>query len=328
MTTTIDAPPQLNADQYKLPQGRYEEAVAMIGARCERAVAEFEINWPMIKLFCGVAEDANRSYWDEDFATAQWSGIVSPPAMVQLPWLMPLPWKPGGESWPRPALIATSVPLPGTTMINAESDVEYLRPVLVGQRLAMQDELAAVSPLRETPIGAGHFVTTIGEYRTVEGELVARATGLMFRYTPGAGASTRSRRAVSEGEGDSSKGEPIPPIEIELSHQKVILGVAATQDFFPGHCDPEYARAQGARAIFSGTPVVQAIVDRAITDWSGPTTFIRRRKVVMRQPLLAGDRIRSRGWVSADRDGSRDLKLVLSTDRGDCVRAEATIDQR
>jgi len=47
----------------------------------------------MIKYYAAHLEDANPSYWDEDFATQAWGGIVSPPGML-MSWLMPLPWKP------------------------------------------------------------------------------------------------------------------------------------------------------------------------------------------------------------------------------------------
>jgi len=89
---------------FDLKFGTYEQAKAMIGAKSEVFFSDVDVNVPMIKYYAAHLEDANPSYWDEDFATQAWGGIVSPPGML-MSWLMPLPWKPQAGVprlyWPR-----------------------------------------------------------------------------------------------------------------------------------------------------------------------------------------------------------------------------------
>ena len=73
-------------------------------------------------------------------------------------WLIPPPWQPEGR--PPVASIAMRVPLPGTTFINAANDVEFLQPILEGDRLTVVEELVSVSPEKQTRLGVGHFVET------------------------------------------------------------------------------------------------------------------------------------------------------------------------
>ena len=159
--------------------GTYEEGLRMIGARSEVRFADVEVNWPMITQYCGVIEDANALYWDLDLATARFGGMVSPPAMLQV-WMMRAQWKPGGVT-PAPSL-ADSIPLPGDTLINVGTEVEYLRPIRTGDRLNVVDEVTAISPEKTTRLGTGHFVTTVATYRNQRGEVVARNTNQLFRY--------------------------------------------------------------------------------------------------------------------------------------------------
>jgi acyl dehydratase len=130
-----------------------------------------------------MTHDGNPSYWDPDFAAEAWGGIVSPPAMVET-WLMPLEWSPWSAT-PQPRLPAR-VPLPGPSMINGSSDTTFRRPVRVGDRLSVEEELLSVSDLKQTRLGAGHFVETLSVFRNSDGDVVAEVRNTLFRFTPGA----------------------------------------------------------------------------------------------------------------------------------------------
>lgn len=172
--------------------GTYEEALKMIGAKSDVRFSELDVNWPMIKYYCAVIEDANPSYWDLEFARRTWGGIISPPGMLQV-WMQRLQWKPGGVT-PAPSL-ADSIPLPGDTLINVSTEAEFYQPVRLGDRLNVVDEVVAISPEKTTRLGVGHFVTTVATYRNQRGEIVARNTNQLFRFT--------KQQAPS---GDGSKG--------------------------------------------------------------------------------------------------------------------------
>ncbi len=95
------------------------------------------------------------------------------------------------------------------------------------------------------------------------------------------------------------KGQTFGPIHMPVSFKKVILNVAATFDYFPGHHEPDYARNQGVRNIFLNTIFLQGFADRAATDWLGGDAFVMRRKLIMSQPICAGDTLACRGVVEA-----------------------------
>lgn len=161
--------------------GTEEEARKMIGSHSEPWEGELEVNLPMIRYYCSSVQDGNSSYWDEDFAQRQWGGFISPPAML-FSWLLPLGWHPYPTAELEP--MAMKVPLPGSSPINISSDTEFLQPVRVGDRLSFIEQLLDISPEKTNPLGVGHFITTVGEYRNQHDELVARETNILFRFTP------------------------------------------------------------------------------------------------------------------------------------------------
>jgi acyl dehydratase len=170
---------------YELRVGTYEEARALIGMRDTVEFATHDVTWALIRYFCAMVRDGNASYWDEEFARAHWGAVVSPPALL-LTWLMAPEWRPGAET-PR-VLLTARVPLPGRTVISTGSDAELFRPIRVGDRLNVEEELVDVSELKQTRLGDGHFVTTVATFRLGDGTPVARYTHVLFRYTPRDGA--------------------------------------------------------------------------------------------------------------------------------------------
>jgi acyl dehydratase len=138
-------------------------------------------------LFAAMVHDGNRSYWDAEFARQKWGGLLAPPALL-MGWLIPPPWVPAQQGSDRRAVasVALRVPLPGTTFINAANDVEFLEPIVEGDLLTVVEELASVSPEKQTRLGPGHFVETLETYRRQDGTVVATCRNTLFRFTPGA----------------------------------------------------------------------------------------------------------------------------------------------
>jgi uncharacterized protein len=168
---------------YKLAFGTYEDAVRMVGVRTEPRFAGTAVSGARIQHFAAMVRDANPSYWDSEFASRVWGGLVAPPALLT-GLLMPPPWVPTGE--PPTASIAIRIPLPGTAIINASNDVEYATPILEGDRLSVVEEVASVSPEKTSRLGVGHFIETLEIYRRDDGIMVATSRNTLFRYTPAA----------------------------------------------------------------------------------------------------------------------------------------------
>jgi acyl dehydratase len=168
---------------YEFTFGTYEEALGMVGVRTEPRLAGTAVSGSRIQHFASMVRDANPSYWDEAFARQAWGGLVAPPALL-VGLLMPPPWVPGGE---RPAAsIAIRLPLPGTAIINAANDAEFLTPVIEGDRLSVVDEVVALSPEKKTRLGVGHFIETLETYYGGAGTPVATSRNTLLRYTPAA----------------------------------------------------------------------------------------------------------------------------------------------
>jgi acyl dehydratase len=165
----------------KLAFGSYEDALRMVGTTSEPRTAGTVVSAARIQLFAATVHDGNRSYWDAEFATRTWGGLLAPPALL-MGWLIPPPWEPTTE--PRVAAIALRVPLPGTTFINAANDAEFLLPIIEGDRLTVVEEVVSVSPEKRTRLGIGHFVETLDTFSRQDGAVVARNRNTLFRFTP------------------------------------------------------------------------------------------------------------------------------------------------
>ena len=133
---------------------------------------------------------------------------------------------------------------------------------------------------------------------------------------------------------DVEVGEQLPETRDDITYRRVIMNPAATLDFFPGHHDPDYARAQGQPTIFVNTMHLMGFVDRLVSAWGGPRTFVVKRKVTLSFPVYAGDTMVGSGEVVATRKeerGSRrrglvELECAVDNQHGArCVTAGLTV---
>ncbi|MEH6638327.1 MAG: hypothetical protein V7717_03530 [Porticoccaceae bacterium] len=130
---------------------------------------------------------------------------------------------------------------------------------------------------------------------------------------------------------DISEGDKLSKTSMHVPFEKVILDAAATQDYFPGHHNPEYARGQGQRDIYLNTMAIEGFIDRLATDWAGPHAFIRQRKMQMRASIYSGDTMSGEGQVEKcyeDEAGRAlvDISLTISTHEGPRVPASLTLE--
>ncbi len=130
---------------------------------------------------------------------------------------------------------------------------------------------------------------------------------------------------------DIKPGDAIKKITMDVPFEKVILDAAATQDFFPGHHNPEYAKNQGQKTIYLNTMAIEGFIDRVATDWAGPHTFIRMRQMQMKSSIYAGDTMSGEGEVKKcyqDEQGRHlvDVSILISTQDGPRVPATMTLE--
>lgn len=104
-------------------------------------------------------------------------------------------------------------------------------------------------------------------------------------------------------EDDVAIGSVLPELSIDLTPTVVVSTALATMDFTPVHHDVERARAQGSQDIFLNILTTMGLVERYVTDWTGPDAVIRRINVKLGVPAYAGDRLSFNGTIVA-RDGA------------------------
>jgi acyl dehydratase len=122
------------------------------------------------------------------------------------------------------------------------------------------------------------------------------------------------------------EGEELKGFTLGLTMTRMVAQVSGTQDFYPVHHDPEFARQAGHRDIFANTAFLRGCLCRIVTDWMGPDGFLRALSFQMRRPSFLGDTIAVRGRVRTTVAPDRvELELWIETAGEVTVPATATV---
>ncbi len=149
----------------------------------EPFVALDEVNAAMIRHWCDAIGDHNPIYLDDEAARAAGHpGIVAPPTMLQA-------WTMKGVSGGRLAnlrgeLLDLLDSAGFTSAVATNTEQEYLRYLVVGDRVSSTMTIESVSEEKTTALGAGHFFTTLEEYRDAAGELVGICRFRILKFAP------------------------------------------------------------------------------------------------------------------------------------------------
>ena len=122
------------------------------------------------------------------------------------------------------------------------------------------------------------------------------------------------------------EGEELTGFSLELTMTRMVAQVSGTQDFYPVHHDPEFARQAGHRDIFVNTAFLRGCLCRIVTDWMGPDGFLRALSLQMRRPNFLGETIAVRGRVRKTVAPDRvELELWIENAGAVTVPATATV---
>lgn len=125
------------------------------------------------------------------------------PATALLAYTLPAMWTPGEEplfaSTERdaqpvrtPILGDADGPGPKTAGFFAtDLEVDFLRPVVLGERLGTKGRLLLTCTPKETRVGRGAFMTTQSEIVSDRGDVVARMRTSVYAYEPAQKEATR-----------------------------------------------------------------------------------------------------------------------------------------
>jgi acyl dehydratase len=119
-------------------------------------------------------------------------------------------------------------------------------------------------------------------------------------------------------------GAALPELSIELTPTVVVSTALATMDFTPVHHDTGIARAQGSKEIFLNILTTMGLVERYVTDWTGPGAVIRRIDVKLGVPAYAGDRLSFGGTIVAHEDGRFTAEVRGKVSLGDHATGTVT----
>ncbi len=111
---------------------------------------------------------------------------------------------------------------------------------------------------------------------------------------------------------DAEVGAELEGFALDIKPRRAFLQISGSQDWYPVHFDPAFARKAGHEDIFMNTGFLQAALVRVITDWMGDAGFLRKLDFEMRRQQRPGDimvckgKVKDRyrkdgeGWVELD----------------------------
>ncbi len=146
------------------------------------------------------------------------------------------------------------------------------------------------------------------------GAVVANHRAVDYRYEPhGAAPSAEGPTPPASRAGAAPRcvdGQPVRPVSLTLSLQRLTMIAGANRDFAPMHHDPAAARATGAPTAYANLTFVLAMVERALLAAGGNDTRIRRMGPLRLVDLnRATDVVTCRGQV-IELDPRRDRAVI------------------
>lgn len=94
-------------------------------------------------------------------------------------------------------------------------------------------------------------------------------------------------------------GQVLPVLLIQASPTFVVSTAIATRDFQDVHHDRDLAIAKGSKDIFINILTDTGLVQRFVSDWSGPAARIRRIAIRLGVPCYAYDTLVFSGEVES-----------------------------
>jgi acyl dehydratase len=215
------------------------------------------------------------------------------------------------------------VPTPGTAGFVTDLEVEYLRPLFLGDRVSqVSQKLLNVNP-RRTRVGDGAFLTYESMFENQRGERVARQRMTSYSYIPisqtaggqGGGRTEASKEGATKaiparpsqtvdwGQQryweDVNEGDEIPEIQYPLTIQRMVMAAGANRDFNPIHHNSAAAQRGGAPDMYAMNFFHNGMWERAVREFIGLDGSIRRiGPFRMRIFSTVGDTVVVRGKVT------------------------------
>jgi len=118
-----------------------------IGKESVTVNGRYPVEYEPIRRYCQMVDCANPLFLAPEYAKkAKYDEVICPPAMAAIfavPGAMPEPWPPVDELQ-LPLAILKQVPVKGSAAINMSQNLEFLKPVRVGDRLSSKEKIVDI----------------------------------------------------------------------------------------------------------------------------------------------------------------------------------------
>jgi len=180
-------------------QHDWDAMLALVG----QELADGSIRWGADRIEPGTLrryleplEIASPIHYDHEAAVSAGYEDIVAPATALLSYTLPAMWYPGepplfssadANAQPdrTPILNQNADPAPPTSGFFAtDMEMDFLRPVIVGERLGTRGRLLLSCTPKETKVGRGAFMTTQSEIVSDRGDVVARMRVSTYSYNP------------------------------------------------------------------------------------------------------------------------------------------------
>jgi acyl dehydratase len=299
--------------------------------------------------WCSAMGDRNPLYLDDDYRRRlNGEQAIAPPAMMQM-WTMPDingTHAPGTVQSPNERVfqVLETYGFPGIVAVSY--DITFHRLLVEGDRAHHYSTIASISPLKQTALGEGYFVTEHAEFLDQDATSFADALITYFVYRPksaDANPAQAQQEAPPPPTTDSqwttdfsdvlfdslTQGQTLPELAIPITHKLIVGGAIATQDFMPVHHNAPAAKASGMPDIFMNILTTNGLCARYLSDWAGAGSCLKRINFKLMAPNVPGDTMVMQASVVKLERGDRDPMVTVDfagkNGRGFHVTGSATL---
>lgn len=157
--------------------------------------ADDPVNVPMIRHWVEAMGDTSPIYLDDDAAKASGrDGVVAPAVMLQVWPMKGLKAQGPRDDSEQSRLLGKLDEAGFTSVVATNTEQEYLRELVPGDRLTTTSFIEGVSEEKTTGLGVGHFVSTRTEFRDQGDELVGTMTFRILKFKPREKAAPKPNR--------------------------------------------------------------------------------------------------------------------------------------
>ncbi len=197
----------------------------------------------------------------------------------------------------------------GTMAVRLQQS--YRAVINYGDRLRRRARIESISPLKDTTVGKGYFVTEASDTLSEHG-VVGSTKLTLFVFKPNAQQKQTSGSL-------SAEAHCAPTLTQDLTTRFIVAASMATRDFEDVHLDPDSARSKGGENVYVNIMTTLSLIQKATEAAVGEGNRIQSVDVSLLSPAYPGDMIEF--YVTAEAPNRALIQAQLSNH----MHAKATV---